>query len=82
MWTAVDEGRWVIESPGSTSYLLRRGERLHELHVTGARATLHIYDAGQADAAEPLADASHLLTVELAPRERTADVAWKALQEA
>lgn len=85
MWTLVDEGRWVIEPTDedpTANYLLRRGDKLHELHVDGNRATLHVYDAGQADDSSPLADAAHAFTVELASRKRTADVAWKTLEEA
>lgn len=85
MWTRVDEGRWIIEATDedpTANYLQRRGDKLHELHVDGVRATLHVYDAGQADDTAPLADARHAFTVELAARARTADVAWKTLEEA
>ncbi len=85
MWKLIDEDRWVIEPTDedpTAHYLLRRGDRLHELHVDGDLATLHVYEAGEADDAAPLADVSQAFSVELAPRTRTADVAWRTLEEA
>lgn len=63
MWKNIDVGRWIAEhSDDSTAYLLAAGQRILELHVETAAATLHEYRGQASDANSPLADAAHQQT--------------------
>ena len=90
-WESAGDDRWIYKqdeagADGSRNYLVRKGDRLIEMHASGAEATFHGYVIGESveiDPTNPLQRATWRASRERQlPAAPSAEQAWQYVDEA